>query len=124
MALPGLADVSEPYFRFKDGLALVPENWSTMSDEDKNKCFTKPCKQQTVTQLTRQVAFDNYETQDDHGMHIIGLAKDQNGNKYYLVKNSWGTKRNDCGGYFYASPEYLRLKTISITLHKKAIPVI
>ncbi len=116
------ADVSEPYFRFKDGLALVPENWSNMSDDDKNTCFVKPCKQQTITQEIRQAAFDDYQTQDDHGMHIIGLAKDQSGNKFYLVKNSWGTKRNDCDGYFYASEQYVRLKTISITLHKKAVP--
>jgi bleomycin hydrolase len=70
----------------------------------------------------RQAAFDDYETQDDHGMHIIGLAKDQSGNKYYLIKNSWGTKRNDCDGYFYASEAYVRLKTINITVHKTAIP--
>lgn len=116
------ADVSEPYFRFKDGLALVPENWGAMNDADKATCFIKPCKQQTITQEMRQEKFDNYETQDDHGMHIIGLAKDQNGNKFYLVKNSWGTKRNECDGYFYASEQYVRLKTISITLHKKAVP--
>ena len=116
------ADVTESYFRFKDGLALVPENWNTMNDADKAICFTKPCKQQTITQEMRQAAFDAYETQDDHGMHIIGLAKDQNGNKFYVVKNSWGTKRNECDGYFYASEQYVRLKTISITLHKKALP--
>ncbi len=116
------ADVSEPYFRFKDGLALVPENWNTMNDADKGACYTKPCKQQIITQEIRQAGFDNYETQDDHGMHIIGLAKDQSGNKFYVVKNSWGTKRNDCDGYFYASEQYVRLKTISITLHKKAVP--
>lgn len=116
------ADVSEPYFRFKDGLALVPEGWDKMTAEQKNECFNKPCKQQLITQEARQEGFDNYQTQDDHGMHIIGLAKDQEGNKYYLVKNSWGTNRNECDGYFYASPAYVRLKTISITLHKNAVP--
>lgn len=116
------ADVSEPYFRFKDGLALVPENWNTMNDADKANCFVKPCRQQVITQEIRQAGFDNYDTQDDHGMHMIGLAKDQNGNKFYLIKNSWGTTRNDCDGYFYASEQYVRLKTISITLHKKAVP--
>jgi len=116
------SDVSEPYFRFKDGLALVPENWDKMSEAEKNDCFVKPCKQQNITVEMRQQGFDNYQTQDDHGMHIIGTAKDQAGNKYYLIKNSWGTKRNECDGYFYASPEYLKLKTISITVHKKSVP--
>lgn len=116
------ADVTEPYFRFKDGLALVPENWDAMTDEQKNNCFIKPCKQQKITQDIRQAAFDDYQTQDDHGMHIIGLATDQNGTKYYLIKNSWGTKRNECDGYFYASEAYVKLKTISITLHKMGVP--
>ncbi len=117
------ADVTEPFFRFKDGLALVPDNWNAKSEEEKNICFTKPCKQQIITPEMRQKGFDNYETIDDHGMHIIGTANDQSGNKYYLIKNSWGTTRNECDGYFYASPEYLMLKTISITIHKKAVPV-
>lgn len=116
------ADVSEPYFRFKDGLALVPEGWDKMSDADKDACFAKPCKQAAITTEMRQEGFDNWSTQDDHGMHIIGTANDQSGNKYYLIKNSWGSKRNDCDGYFYASPEYLMLKTISITVHKKMVP--
>ena len=116
------ADVSEPYFRFKDGLALVPEGWDGMNDADRNNCFNHPCKEQNITQDIRQAAFDDYQTQDDHGMHIIGLAKDQNGTKFYLIKNSWGTNRNECDGYFYASEAYVRLKTLSITLHKKAVP--
>ena len=115
------ADVSEPYFVYRSGLALVPENWDKMSDAEKDACFLKPCKQQVITQELRQQGFDNYETQDDHDMHIIGSANDQNGNKYYLVKNSWG-KSNECDGYFYASPAYVMLKTISITVHKKVVP--
>ena len=70
----------------------------------------------------RQQAFDDYTTQDDHGMHIIGTAKDQNGKKYYLVKNSWGTERGRDGGMVYVSEAYVRYKTTSIILHKDGVP--
>ena len=62
------------------------------------------------------------ETTDDHGMHIIGLVEDQNGTKYFKVKNSWGTEYNQCGGYFYASFPYVRYKTMNILVHKDAVP--
>lgn len=117
------ADVSEKGFRFKDGLAIIPETpISEMNDEDKAALVKKPHAQMKVTQENRQIAFDNYETQDDHGMHVVGLVKDQNGTQYYIVKNSWGTDRNECDGYFYASESYVLYKTTSIMLHKKAIP--
>ncbi len=115
------SDVSETNFRHKDGLAIVPENWNALSAVDKDNCFTKPCKQAEIKAADRQKAFDNYETQDDHLMHIVGTAKDQNNTNYYIVKNSWGTERNDCGGYFYASEAYVKYKTISIMVHKKAL---
>jgi bleomycin hydrolase len=67
------------------------------------------------------MAFDNYETTDDHGMHIVGLASDQNGRKYYIVKNSWGDK-NDYKGYIYVSRNYVKYKTTAILLHKNGIP--
>ena len=67
------------------------------------------------------VSFDNYETTDDHGMQIVGTAVDQNGNKYYKVKNSWGTD-NDYDGYFYASEPFVLYKTISYVVNKNAIP--
>jgi bleomycin hydrolase len=116
------ADVSEKGFMFKDGLALVPEKpISEMNEEEKQKLSTTPQAQLTITQELRQKAFDNFETQDDHGMHIVGTAKDQNGTLYYIVKNSWGKERNQCGGYFYASESYVLYKTTSIMLHKKAL---
>ncbi len=117
------ADVSEKGFMFKDGLAVVPEtSFTAMSDEDRKNLTVKPHKQLAISQELRQKAFDNYETQDDHGMHIVGNAKDQNGTLYYIVKNSWGTDRNQCDGYFYASESYVLFKTTSIMINKKAIP--
>jgi bleomycin hydrolase len=117
------ADVSEKGFMRADGLAIVPEKpWNQMNEEEKKNASIKPVKQLTITQELRQKAFDNYETQDDHGMHIIGTMKDQNGTPYYLVKNSWGKESNQCDGYFYASESYVLYKTTGIMLHVKALP--
>jgi bleomycin hydrolase len=69
----------------------------------------------------RQRAFDDYETTDDHGMHIIGTAKDQEGHTFYKVKNSWGDY-NKYDGYFYASKPYVNYKTMCIMVHKDGIP--
>lgn len=115
------ADVSEKGFMFADGLAIVPET-PFQSAEDKLNASTKPVAQLKITQEIRQKAFDNYETQDDHGMHAIGTAKDQNGTLYYIIKNSWGKETNQCDGYFYASENYVLYKTTSIMVHKKALP--
>ena len=82
--------------------------------------FDSPGKEKTITQEMRQTAFDNYSTTDDHGMHITGLVTDQLGSKYYIVKNSWGTK-NDCDGYMYASVPYVQYKTMDIMVHKDAL---
>ncbi len=118
------ADVSEKGFMRADGLAIVPEKpFSEMTEEERKSLATKPVKQLSMTQELRQKAFDNYETQDDHGMHITGLVKDQNETNYYVVKNSWGRESNQCDGYFFASESYVLYKTTSIMLHKKALPV-
>ncbi|MBK9283287.1 MAG: aminopeptidase [Sphingobacteriaceae bacterium] len=115
------ADVSEKGFMFADGLAIVPEV-PFKSAEDRTKAAKEPVAQAVITQEMRQKAFDNYETQDDHGMHAVGQVKDQNGTIYYIIKNSWGKESNQCDGYLYASESYVLYKTTSIVLHKKAIP--
>lgn len=131
------ADVSEKGFlTSQKGIAVVPEvdkadmsdaeikKWEKQSDADKDKALyklNKPGKEKTITQALRQEAFDSQETTDDHAMHIIGTAKDQNGTLYYKVKNSWGPY-NSLDGYFYASVPYLRFKTIAIMVHKDAVP--
>ncbi len=116
------ADVSDKGFSYKNGVAIVPDvDWSDIPREKLDSVINNPGKQKVITQEMRQEAFNNYETQDDHGMHIVGIVKDQNGVKYYIVKNSWGTKGNDCDGFFYASEAYVKYKTTSIMINKDGL---
>jgi bleomycin hydrolase len=117
------ADVSEKGFAWKNGVAVVPEKgWDDASKAETDSLTSWPVKQMSITPEIRQLAFDNYETQDDHGMHITGMARDQNGTRYYIVKNSWGAKSNECDGFMYASESYVLYKTTCIMVHKSAIP--
>ena len=130
------ADYSEKGFMHDKGMAVVPEMLYAHKNSDQEQKIRKtdteilkkkftdldnPVKEITVTQELRQKAFDNYSTTDDHGMHIVGKAKDKNGRYYYTVKNSWGTG-NLYRGYFFASEAYFQYKSISIMVHKDAIP--
>ena len=74
----------------------------------------------SVTQQMRQTAFDNFTTTDVHNMHIIGIAENSKGKRFYIIKNSSDAK--NCGGYLYMSKEYFLLKTISVMVNKNAIP--
>ena len=116
------SDVSEQYFSFKNSIAIVPEGVDTMKDATLQKTFLEPGIEKNITQELRQEAFDNLTTTDDHGMHLVGKAHDQNNHEFYLVKNSWGTDKNALKGYFYCSVPYLRYKTTGIMVHKNAIP--
>jgi len=117
------ADVSEKGFNHKKGVALVPEkDWSKMTSGEKDSVFIEPVKQKNITPELRIQAFEDYSTTDDHSMHIIGLAKDQDGNTWYKVKNSWGTENSRFNGYFYASVPYVKYKTLAIYLNKSAVP--
>ncbi len=116
------ADVSERSFSWKNGVAFVPvKDYEDMDDSEKKYMFDGPKPEKEITPEVRQMAYDNYSTTDDHGMHIVGLAKDQNGKEYYKVKNSWGEK-NDYKGYLYVSKAYVRYKTTAFLLNKNAIP--
>lgn len=126
------SDVSEPGFT-RNGIAVMPDDqkaqelsgsdmarWLKMRPEEK-KLNTKPQPQKWCTQEERQLAYDNWETTDDHGMVIYGIAKDQEGNEYYMVKNSWG-KSGKYDGIWYASKAFARYKTMNILVHKDALP--
>lgn len=112
-------DVSERTFSSKDGVAVIPE-----ISENNIKALQGIYPEKNITQEYRQAEFENYNTTDDHLMHITGMLRDQNGTKYYKVKNSWGTdeSRTANGGYVYFSEAYMKLKTISIMVHKDAVP--
>lgn len=130
------ADVSEPTFKWYEGWAILPEDrtaedmegselarWTKLSDADREKeknNITGPVKERKITQSDRQLTFDNLETTDDHGMVIIGYARDQEGNRYYKVKNSWDTNQK-YDGYIYVSEPYFLEKTLGVTVHEDAL---
>lgn len=109
------ADVSEKGFSFRNGVAVLMKD-----DVKREEMFTKVHEEVAVTQASRQAAFDMHTTTDDHLMHIIGMAKDQNGNSYFIIKNSWGSE-NPYGGLQYVSYNYFLMKTVGILLHRDAV---
>lgn len=131
------ADVGEKGFEWKSGLALIPTmeiedlsgsergRWDELSEKEQQALFydfSTPKKEKTINQELRQKWFDNYQTTDDHLMHITALASDQDGKRFYKVKNSWGTGNHIYEGYLFASESYMRAKTIFFMVHKDAIP--
>jgi bleomycin hydrolase len=131
------ADVGEKGFEWKSGLALIPSleiadltgsergRWDELSEKEQQALFydfSTQKKEKEITQELRQKWFYNYQTTDDHLMHITALASDQDGKRFYKVKNSWGTGNHIYAGYLYASESYMRAKTIFFMVHKDAIP--
>jgi aminopeptidase C len=127
------SDVSEKGFT-RNGLAVMPvekkkaaagsdqERWVGKSTEDtKEEVKAELPEEMVITQEMRQEGYDRKTTTDDHGMHIYGLAKDQNGNSYFMVKNSWG-EAGKYKGVWYASDAFVRYKTLNIVVHKDALP--
>ncbi len=131
------SDVSEGGFS-RSGIAVVPDEnaaenagtdqakWLRLSEQERRsniqgKVGSEILKEKNITQEMRQSAFNNYQTTDDHGMHIYGIAKDKNGNKFYMVKNSWG-ETGPYKGIWYASEPFVRYKTLSIVVNKESVP--
>ena len=125
------SDVSETGFT-RNGLAVAlgeakattgsdQERWVGKADAPKEEVKAALPEEVTVTQEMRQEGYDRKTTTDDHGMHIFGLAKDQNGTKYFMVKNSWG-ETGKYKGIWYASETFVKFKTLNIVVHKDALP--
>jgi len=110
-------DVSEKSFAQKTiGYAFMPK-----TADQKNEAGLVEA-ELVATQDLRQQSYDDFRTTDDHLMHVVGLSLDQNGNSFFLTKNSWGTKSGPNNGYVYLSKNYIRMKTLAILVHKSAIP--
>ena len=109
-------DVSEKGFDARKGIAVLP------ADDEDPALFSEVINEMQVDQELRQQGFESYATTDDHLMHVVGIALDQNGNKFYVVKNSWG-EVSPYKGYVYMSESYMRMKTISIMVNKSALPL-
>ena len=131
-------DVSEKGFSFSNGVAINPElkkvedlsgtdrarfeKLETKGTAEEAYKFERPCLEINVTPEVRQAGFEKFVTTDDHLMHLTGITKDQNGTKYYITKNSWGTDRNKFNGYLNMSDSFVRAKTIYVMMHKDALP--
>ena len=127
------SDVSENGFT-RDGLAVMPvekktaaagsdqERWvGKAADQPKEEVKAELPQEMMITQEMRQDGYDRKTTTDDHGMHIYGVAKDQNGTKYFMVKNSWG-ETGKYKGVWYASDSFVKYKTLNVVVHKDALP--
>lgn len=125
------ADVSEKGFS-RQGIATVPDTkvaadktgsdaarWTGTNGKGVTPADVKG--EKVITQEMRQLGYDNWETTDDHGMIIYGLAKDQNGKEYFMMKNSWGVF-GPYKGLWYVSKPYVAYKTMNILINKHAIP--
>lgn len=127
------SDVSEKGFNSRKGIASVPasgkDNDKTGSDAARwtgdnfkgGAVIQSGSDEKTITQEMRQLGYDNWETTDDHGMVIYGIAKDNNGKEYFMVKNSWG-EYGPYKGMFYATKAFVAYKTMNIVIHKDALP--
>ena len=105
------ADISD--LNFAGGFARIMADGGSVKDPS--------APEKTITQADRQYLFDSYQFTDDHAMHLVGIAQDQFGNRFYQEKNSWG-EGGKFKGFSYLSVPFMRLRTMSIMVHKDGIP--
>lgn len=130
-------DITDDNFRKKPGLCVIPTRrtkeirsedlgrWPEITPQilRNNRTFAEPMPEREITGELRNQSFLNYYNTDDHLMHVIGMASDQNHTKYYKIKDSaYGKGIKTKGGYRYMSEPYYLYKTITIVMHKSAIP--
>lgn len=120
------ADVSHTGFT-RGGLAILVDVEATQAGSDQERWVGREEGKPVIniiesvpTQESRQFEFDNKTMTDDHGMHIFGIARDQFGKKYYMVKNSWG-ETGAYKGIWYATEAFVKAQTLDITVHKSAL---
>jgi len=117
-------DVSNRHFSTsKTGYGIVPlKDYEDMSTEERKAKITEPVEEMAISQELRQKWFDNYNSTDDHAMHITGIAHDQKGNKYYLTKNSYGIEGRKFDGYVYLSKSYMMYYVTVLMVNKHSLP--
>ena len=116
-------DSSEKSFKYDKGVAFLPaQPWAERSKKEQEKVGEAPEPELEVTQGVRQRHFDRYESTDDHAMHVVGTARDQNGTRYWVIKNSWGTLNSEYDGFLHLSEAYSRSKMLSMLVHRDAVP--
>ena len=103
------------------GFTLVWDGDVTSNDDFPRHDYICNVNEKNITPEIRQNAFDFYNLNDDHLMHITGIAKDEKGVKYYITKNSWGDARG-LTGYWYMSENYAKMKTVAVLINKNALP--
>ena len=114
-------DVSEKGYVYSPlGIAILPAD-ASLDRKAIGATDTLIAEVEEVDQELRQQGYESFTTTDDHLEHLIGIANDPAGTKYYITKNSWGAE-GPYEGYHYMSEKYVRAKTISIIVHKDAIP--
>lgn len=116
----GIAVMPKPQEKKKPAAGSDQEHWVGKAPEEAAEASSEIPEELEITEEMRQDAYDRKTTTDDHGMHAYGIATDQNGNRYLMIKNSWGVT-GAFDGIWYMSDAFARYKTLNVVVHKDAL---